>query len=280
MSDSKLTPGKVTAVAPDQATLDGLGGGGTTLPATRSSNAVAGTFVGLPKCTIPPSYMKIVYGVGGLADKNLPNGALVLDSTTKIAALKEPITFIAHGTLEFYKTWMTQAEFSQGIEAKTYSTEAEALAAGETLEWSNGVPPSVAPAMEMLMLVKRPEGCEAEQFILRLDGEFYAPVKFTMDKYLYRDVFAFFHRVKYYDAGDRGVSREEGRLDRWYLTLNTFSSENKKGNRVTHLCANYLFDKGKKIEVSDEVLADLVKLGLKEVEAVAEPVDAEEAIDV
>lgn len=263
MSETKIGPGKIETVAPDTTELQNMQGE-SSLPATRQAAAVAGTFHSLPGFVIPPSYMRIAYGVGSLADKNFPNGALVLDDTTKIANMKEPLTFIAYGASEFYKTWMTQAEYQAGIDAKIYPTREAAVLAGETVEWINGKGPSVAPAMELLMLIKKPAGCDsAEQFILKLGGEFYAPVRFTMDKYLYQDVSAFFHRVRFYEAGLRGVPHEEGRLDRWFLTLNTYSTKNKVGNYITHLSANYLLEGGAKVEVPPSVMEDLKAIGIK-----------------
>lgn len=113
--------------------------------------------------------------------------------------------FVIVGRLDGYKHYVTQAEFNAGIMPKRYFVDATkqtgwsdarkaALEAGETLEgWRDGDPskgepprvgPSATPFMQLKVLVKKPENCDAgeENFCVALDGEFYAPAILEFDK--------------------------------------------------------------------------------------------------
>lgn len=264
MSETKLKPGNFTdaEITPAQCDSSELQTMENPAPVKHVS-ATPGEFNSLSEFSIPPSYLRIAYGVGALSDKNFPNGALVLDSTTKIANMKEPITFVAFGASEFYKTWMGKEQYALKQQAGQYPTRQAAIDAGETVEWIGGKGPSAAPALSLLMLVQRPPDCDAEQFILKLGDAFYAPVSCTFDKGLYRDVSTFFKRVAFLDAGLRGVPLQEGRLDKWFLTLHTYSTEMPNGNRVTHACVNFLQKDGKRVEVPPQVMEDMHAIGLK-----------------
>ena len=284
MSKTKLGAGTVEredTAAPDQAELDQLNGPSTAVahrPVMDGSLAC----VGGSGISIRPSYMQIAYGVGKLAAKGFSNSALVLDGEHEIAKLNQPLTVIIAGARKYLKQWMDKEAFAAKMRAKEYDSAAEAVRAGEVVEWgpkgSNAPKPTVSPALDVTLLVKRPDGCQCPAFVLKLGPDWYAPVRFTVDKALYKDVERMVSRAMLIDAGERGVSPAQGRLDGYFMTLATYIVVDQTTSKTyTHISLGFALgaDKGK-IKVPDQVKGDLASLTQQLADAASQPVVADE----
>lgn len=286
MSKTKLGAGTIEreggdVAAPDQTELDQLNGSPTAVahrPVMDGSLACTGG----SGISIRPSYMQIAYGVGKLATKGFSNSALVLDGEHEIAKLNQPLTIIIAGARKYLKQWMGKDEYAAKSRAKEYDSEADAIKAGEIVEWgprgSNAPKPTVSPALELTLLVKRPEGCQCPAFVLKLGADWYAPVRFTTDKALYKDVERMVSNAMLIDAGERGVKPAQGRLDGYFMTLATYITVDQATSKTyTHITLSFALgaDKGK-IKVPEQVKADLASLTQQLAEASAQPVAADE----
>jgi hypothetical protein len=285
MSKTKLGAGTVEredgTAAPDQAELDQLNGTSTAVahrPVMDGSLACTGG-LGI---SIRPSYMQIAYGVGKLAAKGFSNSALVLDGEHEIAKLNQPLTVIIAGARKYLKQWMDKDAFAAKARAKEYDSAADAVRAGEIVEWpprgSGGAKPTVSPALDMTLLIKRPEGCQCPAFVLKLGPDWYAPVRFTVDKALYKDVERMVSNAMLIDAGERGVAPAQGRLDGYFMTLATYIVVDQATSKTyTHLSLGFALgaDKGK-VPVPGKVKEDLASLTQQLVDAAAQPVAADE----
>jgi hypothetical protein len=110
------------------------------------------------------------------------------------------------------------------------------------------------------MLVRKPEGSSSTKFVLKLGGAWYAPVKFTADKYVWKDIGAEISRAAYYEAGMRDAPPAEGKLDRYFMRMWTQSEKRADGNTIVHLKLAFVpGDKGP-LAVPAEVRADLSTL--------------------
>jgi hypothetical protein len=130
----------------------------------------------------------------------------------------------------------------------------------------------------MTLLVKRPEGCQCPTFVLKLGPDWYAPVRFTVDKALYKDVERMISNAMLIDAGERGVAPAQGRLDGYFMTLATYIVVDQVTSKTnTHLSLNFALgaDRGK-VPVPAKVKEDLASLTQQLADAAAQPVVADE----
>jgi len=264
-----LTPGAATA-EPDREALAIM---------NQSSGAMTRHGTSEATLAIPPSYMKIAQPVGGLADAGFPRGAVVLDKEAQIAAIKEPIVMVVLSGSDrvYWKQWA----YTEGLLPQSYGSIQEAAAAGETIAWPPrgvaGPGPTVAEAMDLTILVRKPDGCEDERFILKLDGQYYAPVYFTADKSLYKDMATTLARARMMDANERSVPATEGRTDGFFMQMNTYivPSKTTQGRSNVRINLGYLIagtgetdpvtkkERQAKVAVTDKFRNDFTALGLK-----------------
>lgn len=289
MSKTKLGAGTLESdtptAAPDQAELDNLNGNtGREVahrPVMDGSLACAGGGAGI---TIRPSYMSIAYGVGKLAAKGFSNSALVIDGEHEVSRAGQPLTVIIAGARKYFKQWMGKADFAAKVRAREYDSEADALKAGEVVSWgpkgSNAPKPTVSPAFDLTLLIKRPDGCQCPAFVLKLGDYWYAPVRFTADKALFKDIERMVSNAMLIDAGERGVPPARGRLDGYFMTLATYVQVDQTTSQTyTHIVLNFALgaDKGK-VKVPERVKTDLASLAQQLAEASVQPAASDEDI--
>lgn len=128
--------------------------------------------------------LQVAYGVGGLAENFAP-GDLVLDKEHLLAKKNEPIRIIIINTLTYWKEYTT---YGTGQMPRTFNTEKEANDAGLTTKWTNGEGPQCKKAMDLRMLIKKPENLTCGLFGIEADGAEYAPAIWSVDKTAYERV--------------------------------------------------------------------------------------------
>lgn len=287
MSKTKIGAGVMEtteAAQPDPETLAGLSGEGTTA-VVRHEARMDGTMAcggGGTGISIKPSFLQIAYGVGKMAQKGFTNSALVLDGEFEIARMNQNVTVVIAGARKYWKQWMGNEDYAAKKRAREYDTLADAVRAGEVTEWgprgSNAPKPTVSEALDLTLLVKRPDGCQCPAFVLRLGDDWYAPARFTADKALYGDINRMVSNAMLIDAGERRVAPGQGRLDGYFMTLSTYIVVDQAQNKTrTHVALNFLLDANKaKVPVPAGVKSDLASLTEQLREAGAQPVAADD----
>ena len=198
-------------------------------------------------------------------------------------ALKENqyFDFIIVGRYDGLKHYTTQEEFAAGMKPVRYQyaptireARANALKAGERLEWRDGDPskgepsrigPTASPYMQLLMLIRKPEIVEDDGlFTIPLDGEFYAPATFEFDKQSWEAAYGLVSRVLTQKAailaqkiakGEAEKGSQPDLLDRMFR-INSAQREGKKG-MVTYPVLSVATKDGKPVTVSQEAINDL-----------------------
>lgn len=107
-------------------------------------------------------WIGIAQATGQLADAGHARGTIVLNKEKKIAGVREraPI-FIVAKTAAFYHERYNEAkrEADPTWRSSRFATAQDAIAAGLTVEWQNGVRPSCSRARIIYMLVPSVGGC-------------------------------------------------------------------------------------------------------------------------
>lgn len=217
---------------PATATVDVRDAESATVPALREDRpvAVARPVEPLP---IPVSSLvtriKVAYSVSVNMPDDATEGSLVIATpdgnwTTLLPANSpKPLTVLVLGARSYWKEWLTSDAFTAGNRPKVYATKADAIADGQTVEWgrSSDERPSVAQAVDVYMLVKRPENTAAgyDSFNLILDGEPWALCVLTVDKAAAPKVIAFLGSSRLRDASSRKVPLDQGVLYHAFCTL-------------------------------------------------------------
>lgn len=128
--------------------------------------------------------LQIAYGVGGLAENFTP-GDLVLDKEHQLASKGKAIRVIILNTLTYWKEYTA---YGTGQLPRTFATEKEANDAGLTTQWKNGEGPQCKKAMDIRMLVQKPEGLTCGLFGIEAGGTEWAPAIWSVDKTAYERV--------------------------------------------------------------------------------------------
>jgi hypothetical protein len=160
----------------------------TSLPAVRDETAPAvGTMsLNMDLSEIPLPRLQIAYGVGRLSADFNP-GDLVLEDANLIAHKGEPVEAIILTVRQFWKEYLSTKMFQAGNMPRIFETEKEVLNAGGTTQFVGDEKPSFARAVELRMMLKKPDDLECGMFGIELpDGGMYAPAIFTLDKTAYR----------------------------------------------------------------------------------------------
>jgi len=251
-SGTTLAPGSVETSTPDSAalaTLDDNPGGG-------SMGLRTGT-TGDEQLTLPPSWMRITYGVGKQSLEGHPLASLALDLIDKIADKEEKLVIVITGVNKYWKEWLPAG--STEI-PRRYHNEIAAKEDGHVTRWgpkgSNAPKPTVAPAKTLTMFIRQPEGCASEKFILALDGNMYAPVSFDVDKGLCKKVTPFLDRLQFLDAQQRKKPLHMGRHDRHFLTLHTYNQKIPSGRNMTFVMLATHMENNKPAEITPAFWAD------------------------
>jgi len=131
--------------------------------------------------------LQIAYGVGGLSEHFNP-GDLVLNGEEMIVAKGDPIEVIFLNVRQYWKERLTATDYAAGMTPRQFPTEKEVLAEGGTTRWKDGVGPTFNKALNMRMLIKKPEGLVCGLFGIPVGGAEYAPAVWDIDKSAYKRV--------------------------------------------------------------------------------------------
>lgn len=129
--------------------------------------------------------LQIAYGVGGLSETFNP-GDLVLNAEELLVHKGEELRFIVVTARKYWKERLDQAAFAAGITPSTYTTEAEVIAAGGTTRWKDGVGPNYSPALNLRMLIEKPNNIVSGLFGIKVGDTEHAPAEWDIDKSAYK----------------------------------------------------------------------------------------------
>lgn len=218
--------------------------------------SVVGDFTG-----IELARLSMAWGVGAMAKLFHP-GDLVIDGAERIAEKSDRLTVVMLSATTYWKDWLTQEENGAGIRPNRYPTREAAIKANKRLDWSvdGSIRPDAAPAIEIRMLVRKPEAIESDRFFIRVGDFMYAPVRFAAEKTVYKNIAQVVVRRMAYDAGVRGVPLDQGHIHTAFYEL--FTEMETKKTRT--LPCPYLVPKlgpdKKALVLSEKELSDLKDL--------------------
>lgn len=119
-----------------------------------------------------------------------PQGSFVLGQQSLVAEKDKEMRIIILSAFQYWKEWLPKELASTGVTPRSYKTLQEAKADHLTDAWDNTVVPPVAPtvslAMDMNVLIEKPDGLVCSQFCIDLAGKSYAAARWSVDKMAYR----------------------------------------------------------------------------------------------
>lgn len=259
---SKTTIGSGTIASTAVATVDSqsLAGLDDEAPAARHNTKLDGALTLAGGNTgIRPAYLNIAYEVCKWFDpKKFGNNAFVLNREYEIMKQGEPMTAIIVNATEFWREWAGK-DFQKinGRFPKDYPTEAAALADGQKTQ-GYGKDRTVAPAYDLALLVKQPDGCECPLFTIKLGDAWYALATLRAEKMLAQDVGPFLKSLAMIDYKE---GTKTGKLSTWFTTFTTVRKV-KGDSKWTSIACNRVYDPATKsfAKVSDEAHADFDQL--------------------
>lgn len=176
---------------------------------------------------LPCSRIKIAYSVSANMPDGLLEGSIVMRASNEqwvpLSSPPRSLKVLILAARVYYKEWLTSESFASGLSPKSYPTKEAALADGQTVEWgANGDRPSVSPAVDVTMLVERPESLDnagEDAFIFALDGKLWAPCIMTIDKSNAKKALDSMSRLILRDMTVNGVPRDKARLNAFFCSL-------------------------------------------------------------
>lgn len=176
MTEVSINPDQevLKEVAEDEVTQETAVAPPMTMAIGQMSGDVAMTDLKFPR-------LQIAYGVGGLASNFTP-GDIVLDKEHQLVKKKTPLRVIIVNTVTYWKEYTA---FGSGAIPRVFKTAEEVSRAGLTTTWVNGMAPQAKKAMDLRLLIKKPEGLICGLFGIKLDGGEYAPALWSVDKTAY-----------------------------------------------------------------------------------------------
>lgn len=156
------------------------------LPSVRANMAL-GTVSGASSANdIKVPFLSIAYGVGKLSQSFNP-GDFVLGGEHLIAKRKEPLTVVILSAVKYFKERVSKEDWANGIRPRQFMTPQEVANVGGTTQWADGpggkrISPTFGEAMDMKLLIQKPEKLDDGPFGLELDGKLYTPAYFSVDK--------------------------------------------------------------------------------------------------
>lgn len=162
-------------------------------PAVRTAMAIGVSSGEVDRSDIKIPYLGITHGVGQLAEK-FQRGDIVLGKEHLVAHVNERINIVILSNVKYYKEKIEQDDWQGGKRPRVFFTQKEAIEAGGTVEWETDpdtgrrIAPSFSAAMDMKILIEKPEHLDEGIFGMNLDGKLYAPAYFSVDKSAYNRV--------------------------------------------------------------------------------------------
>jgi hypothetical protein len=174
--------------------------------------------------------LQIAYGVGGLS-QTFANGDWVLDKIYLLAKRGDPLVVIVANVRTYGKEYIDGGAYTPGVQPKTYDTEEAARAAGEVTQWpeqgTTGPKPTVSPAGEYVLLVRKPEGVECALFGFEVGGKLWTPARMFLDKKAHRNVISEVEKARMFSLAARKGGTLAGQF-----TLVTQTRVNPKSNKT------------------------------------------------
>lgn len=242
-------------LAPNEGTLARVDNNPVSLRKIHRNELILGSGIhGLP---ITPCYMDIAYAVSpwNTTELDFSDGSFVLDKEVEIyKAGKDPLTVIFLTHSRYYAEWRTGA--GGGGALRKYDTLEQAKEAKEILPSPDrsGPMPTVGPAYDINMFVRKPEGVTSDKFAFKLGQHWYAYVKLSLVKGLAKDADRKLLQMSAWEAGCRDVDAGEGQCNRYLIDLGLIRSKDK-GKTYTNLLMQY----HTKDKVPEPVPSDAIK---------------------
>lgn len=157
----------------------------TNLPTVRAAMAVGVSAGEVDVTDLKIPYLSIAYGVGKLAEKFNP-GDLVIGGEHLIAKKNEKIKLVILSDVTYWKERLSQQDYANGMRPRSFLTKEEVLAEGGTVDWvqtdRGRVAPTFGKAMDLKILIQKPDHLEAGIFGIEIEDKKYTPAYFSVDK--------------------------------------------------------------------------------------------------
>jgi len=134
--------------------------------------------------------LALAHGVGDLANAGFANGAFVYDKQHTIATFGQEITVMfANEPKQYWKENLPGPYNPNGPMPRIFVSKEQFVAEGLTDEWVARTPPSVDPAMRMILLIKKTAEMPVTVAEVDLgDDGVWLPCVYDVDKSAYREV--------------------------------------------------------------------------------------------
>lgn len=158
------------------------------VPATQSSFSLIN-----PKAAIDldigearPPFLKLIHGTTKNAGAFNP-GDLVLQNEYLVCPKGKSIDVVILNIDQGLRERVSDDDFNSGTRPRMFKNVAAAKAAGLSTEWVNGVGPDASPAMDMIVLLRKPEHVVCGLFGIDIgDKHEYAIARMMSDKTAYK----------------------------------------------------------------------------------------------
>ena len=175
------------------------------VPAIRRNMSLDSSDQNINMTGISMPWLAIAHGVGKLAKAGFNPGDLVLSGEHLIATKGVPVNIVVVQCEQYWKQYLSQEMFNQGLRPQVFKTEAEAQAAGLRTQWENNMGPEVSPAMDWFMLIEKPKDLICALFGAEIEGSEFAPALMSIDKQAYKAVGGAFLTAAKFSLAKRGI---------------------------------------------------------------------------
>jgi len=131
--------------------------------------------------------LQMAYGVGKLSENFAP-GDFVLGEDNLLCHKGEELRIIFLHVNQYWKERLTNDEYQAGLTPRTFATEKEVIAEGETTRWIGNQGPKFNKALGMKMLIEKPDDLVCGMFGVPIAGKEWAPAQWDIDKSAYTRV--------------------------------------------------------------------------------------------
>lgn len=180
-----------------------------------------------------PPYLTLVHGVGEAAE-NFNPGDLILQKEYLVCPKGKSVDIIILNLDQYFKQRVSNDDWQAGIRPQTFKTKADAKAAGLRTDWENGMGPDVSPAMDLNVLIRKPDDVVCGLFGINIGDEHeYAIARLSSDKTAYKYLFNDIALIIKTKLSSTGIF---GGVWQFYTEL---SKANTRGNRTQVIRAKF-----------------------------------------